>query len=165
MIDETSTSQPSQSERLLSAFAHVSILIPHIGFIVPSLIWIIQVNQKNKSQYLAFQSLQAMIFQVSIIIFGFIIYVATISSINVIHTLFPIFIASIIKFILIVYGIIGAVITFQGKNFRYWMIGNQTERFMPEINLKPSKIYIALIVFILMNVLVVFTYFLLAMMD
>jgi hypothetical protein len=29
-----------------------------------------------------------------------------------------------------VYGIVGAVMTFQGKSFRYIIIGNRVERFM-----------------------------------
>jgi hypothetical protein len=56
--------------------------------------------------------------------------------------------------ILIAYGIIGAILTFQGKPFSYWIIGKQVERFMPAINLKPSIIYITLIVLSVIYVLV-----------
>ena len=168
MINDTDISQPSQSERLLSAFSHVSILIPRIGFLVPIIIWIIQANQKNKPQYLTFQSLQALTYQVSIIIIGFIGYGFTWLSVFIANTylMFPMMIiGSIAKFILIAYGIIGAIMTFQGKSFSYWIIGNQVERFMPTIILKPAKIYIALIVFALMYVLIIAAYFLLAMIG
>ena len=168
MINDTDTSQPSQSERLLSAFSHVSILIPRIGFLVPIIIWIMQANQKNKSQYLTFQSLQALMYQVIIIIIGFIGSIFSMLSVFIANTylIFPMMIiGSITKFILIAYGIVGAIMTFQGKPFSYWIIGNQVERFMPTIILKPSKIYIALIVFALMYVLIIAAIFLLAMIG
>jgi len=157
MINDTDTSQPSQSERLLSAFSHVSILIPRIGFLVPIIIWIIQTKQKSRSHYLTFQSLQALIYQMIIMIIGFIDYWSIFfipTSVFVANIDRMVTIGLIVNFILITYGIIGAVLTFQGKSFSYWIIGKQVERFMPTVNLKPSIIYIPLIVFVLINFLV-----------
>lgn len=168
MIKNTDTSQSSQSERLLSAFSHASILIPRIGFLIPIIIWILQANQKNKSQFLTFQSFQALTYQVIIIIIGFIGGIFSTLSVFIANTylIFPMMIVgSITKFIFIAYGIFGAVITFQGKPFSYWIIGSQVERFIPTIILKPSKIYIALIVFVLLYVLIIAAYFLIAMIG
>ena len=157
MINDTDTSQLSQSKRLLSAFSHVSILIPRIGLLVPLIIWIIQAKQKSKSHYLTFQSLQALIYQIIIMIIGFIDYW---SIFFIFTTVFVAYIDRImtirliVNFILITYGIIGAILTFQGKPFSYWIIGRQVERFMPTVNLKPSIIYIPLIVFVLISFLV-----------
>ncbi|MBN8656605.1 MAG: DUF4870 domain-containing protein [Anaerolineae bacterium] len=156
MINNTDTSQLSQSERLLSAFSHVSILIPRIGLLVPLIIWIIQAKQKSKSHFLTFQSLQALIYQMLIMLIGFIDYWSIFfipTTVFVAYIDRIVTIGLIVNFILITYGIIGAILTFQGKSFRYWIIGKQVERFMPTVSLKPSIIYIPLIVFVLINFL------------
>lgn len=157
MINDTDTPEPSQSERLLSAFSHVSILIPRIGFLVPIIIWVIQANQNNKSRYLTFQSLQALTYQMIIMIIGFIAYWSILffpTSVFITYIDRIVTIGLVANIILIAYGIIGAILTFQGKPFSYWIIGKQVERFMPAINLKPSIIYITLIVLSVIYVLV-----------
>ena len=156
MINDTDTSQPSQSERLLSALSHVSILIPRIGLLVPVIIWIIQTKQKSKSHYLTFQSLQALIHQAIFMIIGIIDYWSIFfipTSVFVVNIDRMVTISLIINFVIIAYGIIGAILTFQGKPFSYWIIGKQVNRFMPTVNLRPSIIYIPLIVFALINFL------------
>jgi uncharacterized Tic20 family protein len=137
-----------QDERVLAALSHISVLLPLIGVMSPILIW---VTQKEKSRYVAFQSLQALVYQLCIIITYFIgmaCYACSFfsvffgSSSELSQYIGPsseylffipfIFIGIIFLggFIYIIYGIIGAIITFQGKPFRYFIIGKRVERFM-----------------------------------
>jgi len=141
-------STADQNERNLAALAHASVILPYLGAIVPTLIL---VTRKEKSMYLAFQTLQALLFQVSVMLtwlVGFVCYFITfvvniislpfiikesgeISSINWMMAVMPlIMIVLIILLVLayIVYGVVGAVMTYQGKPFRYIVIGRWAER-------------------------------------
>jgi uncharacterized Tic20 family protein len=55
----------NQDERIMAALAHGSILLPMTGVIAPIVIWI---TQREKSRYVAFQSLQALLFQLILIV-------------------------------------------------------------------------------------------------
>jgi uncharacterized protein len=137
-----------QDERVLAALSHISVLLPLIGVMSPILIW---VTQKEKSRYVAFQSLQALVYQLCMIItyiVGMACYACSFfsvffgSSYELSQYMGPsseylffipfIFIGIIFigGFIYVIYGIIGAIITFQGKPFRYFIIGKRVERFM-----------------------------------
>lgn len=142
---------PTQDERVMSALAHVSALIPMMGVIAPIVIW---ATQKDKSKYVAFQSLQALAYQLSMIVASFvgwgcymlsffgtflpIIFTSSENSESIppaffVTFFFPFFIIAIIMvggFGLIAYGIFGAVMAFQGKPFRYLVIGRRVEHFM-----------------------------------
>ena len=123
-----------------------------MGVIAPIVIW---VTQKEKSRYVAFQSLQALIYQLAMIIawflgmgcymcsaFGIFIPLAMIESTGnagetegvLIATMsFPFIVMSglfLFGFAFVVYGVIGAILVFQGKPFRYAVIGKRVERFM-----------------------------------
>ena len=138
---------PTQNERFLAALSHLSILIPRLGFIdlsfiVPFIIW---VTQKDKSQYLAFQSFQAFTYQVCRSAASLIGYICLVSSVFIFNTsaLLPIGNTYLITgFIFTAYGIVGAVMAFQGKTFRYWLIGHRVEQAMPSIMEHKSVIYI-----------------------
>jgi uncharacterized Tic20 family protein len=58
------TLTPTQDERVMAALSHASALLPMMVIIAPIIIW---VTQKEKSQYVAFQSLQAIAYQLSMI--------------------------------------------------------------------------------------------------
>ncbi len=142
---------PTQDERVMAALSHASALLPMMGVIAPIIIW---VTQKEKSRYVAFQSLQALAFQLSMIaawfvgmgcymlsFFGTFITIPFTTppdgqSANPLFGLafmipFLVFGAIFIGgFVFVVYGIIGAIMTFQGKPFRYIVIGKRVERFM-----------------------------------
>src|SRR5512147_3094320 len=60
---------PNQDERVMAALSHVSALLPMIGVIAPIVIW---ATQKEKSQYVAFQALQAIAYQLSMVAAWFI---------------------------------------------------------------------------------------------
>src|SRR5512139_2065695 len=55
---------PTQDERVMAALSHASALLPMMGVIAPIVIW---VTQKEKSKYVAFQSLQALAYQLCMI--------------------------------------------------------------------------------------------------
>ncbi len=144
---------PTQDERVMAALSHVSALIPLMGVIAPIVIW---VTQKDKSQYVAFQALQALAYQLSMIAAWFIgmgcymfsffgTFITTIpfaSSSGNAQSVDPLFgLAFLIPFLVfgaifvggfffVAYGMIGAVMAFQGKPFRYMLIGRQVERFI-----------------------------------
>jgi len=151
-MTDLDTLTPTPDERVMAALSHISALLPLMGVIAPIVIWI---TQKDKSRYVAFQSLQALVFQFVMIIgwflgmgcytcsfFGmFFPLMLSESSSNlganegllIIATMFPFFVMGaifLLGFAFIVYGVIGAIMAFQGKPFRYVIIGKRVERFM-----------------------------------
>lgn len=57
----------SQDERLFAALSHVTILLPFMGILGPVIIW---ATQKEKSEYVRFHALQAIFYQLSLILIG-----------------------------------------------------------------------------------------------
>jgi len=148
------SSTPNQDERVMAALAHITTIMPFFGIIAPIVIW---VTQKEKSRYVAFHGLQALVYQLSMIAVWFVgmgcymcsflsIFLTlpfasssgTTQSINpliFIGSLIPLLVFGAIfigNFAFIIYGIVGAIMTFRGKPFRYVFIGNRVERFMQE---------------------------------
>ena len=137
----------SQETRLLAALSHGSVFFSYIGVLVPILIYL---TQKNKSSYIRFQSLQALVWQFVSLAFNMLASACMVGAIFIPvflaassqnERLFDlsgggIFIAVIVSVFLmvfgnlafIVYGIIGAVQTYQGKDFRYAVIGKSIEK-------------------------------------
>lgn len=137
----------SQEERLLAALSHISIWFSFLGIVVPIVIW---ASQKEKSPYIAFQALQAVAFQgIAILLslaasacFAFPllgVFLIPLVDVNqrfgdiLFGVIFVIFMASISllplgQIIFNIYGIVGAITTFQGKEFRYFMIANRLEK-------------------------------------
>jgi uncharacterized Tic20 family protein len=153
-MNNFSSSAPSQDDRVMAALSHISILMPLMGIVVPIVIW---VTQKDKSQYVAFQALQAAGFQISLIAAYFIgmgCYMCSFFSmflsiplsaafssdqsfnpLSGIGFAFPLLVVGaifMVGFAFIVYGVVGAVMAFQGKPFQYIFIGNRVERFMQQ---------------------------------
>ncbi len=143
---------PSPDERVMAALAQVSILVPLLGVIAPIVIW---VTQKDKSRYVAFQSLQAVAFQLTMVFAWFVgmgcymcsffsMFLAipfgssggssqSVSPFFVVPFLAPFLVMGLMffgGFLFILYGIFAAVMTFQGKPFRYLIIGRWVERFL-----------------------------------
>src|SRR5512141_2065517 len=65
MNNATSTTMPTQNDRIMAALAHATAILPVTGVIAPIVIW---VTQKDKSEYVAFQALQAIAYQLLIIL-------------------------------------------------------------------------------------------------
>lgn len=152
----TETQTPTPDERLMSALAHISVLLPLMGVIAPIVIYI---TQKEKSKYIAFQSLQAMAYQFLIIIgwflswgcymcsffgiFGGMMLAAATEStlpgeavafITGISPLLVLGAIMLVGFAFIIYGVVGAVMVFQGKPFRYIILADRVERFMQPVS-------------------------------
>jgi uncharacterized protein len=143
---------PTQDERVMAVLAQISVLVPFLGVIAPIVIW---VTQKDKSRYVEFQSLQAIAFQLTMILAWFIgmgcymcsffsmfLAIPLASSLESFQSISPLFgVTMFIPFIVfglvfaggflfILYGIVAAVMAFQGRPFRYAIIGRRVERFL-----------------------------------
>ncbi|HPR35376.1 MAG TPA: DUF4870 domain-containing protein [Anaerolineaceae bacterium] len=126
--------QPALSkneENTLAMFAHLSILLNLVtGFLglVPALI--IYFAYKDRSRYVAYQSLQAIIFQL-VYFFGAavlagIVAIVSVPLVLVCIGLFGLIIALLLALVPIgalIYGIVGAVETYHGRDFQYWLVG------------------------------------------
>ena len=151
-MTDLDTLTPTQDERVMAALAQISVLVPFLGVVAPIVIW---VTQKDKSRYVAFQSLQAIAFQLTMILAWFvgmgcymcsffsvflvIPFASSMESSQSLSPLFgvPFFIPFLIfglmflgGFLFILYGIVAAVMTFQGRPFRYAIIGRRVEQFL-----------------------------------
>jgi uncharacterized Tic20 family protein len=146
-VQAAETPSVTQEIRLLAAISHASVLFTNIGFFVPIGIYL---TQKKKSSYLGLQALQASIWQLIMFIFTMLTSSCMVGSILIPILLTTasqnerllelsgggVFVAIIISVFLmtfgnlafIIYGIIGAVMTYQGKDFRYVFIGNRIEK-------------------------------------
>ena len=147
MTEQISTPAPSQNDKIMAALAHISAVLPLMGVIAPIVIW---ATQKDKSEYVAFQALQAVAYQFVMILAWFIgmgcymisfftTFLTIPFSEGTGETSLPItFIIPFIIFglifvggaIFVIYGIIGAINAFQGKNFRYIIIGNRLTNYL-----------------------------------
>lgn len=137
----------SQEQRLLAALCHASVLFAGAGFFVPLVIYI---TQRQKSAYLAIQALQALIYQLVGAVFNILFpfcmlgaffvpaVAAVLSGENTIEPIMGgavLFISLVFPMILAffvltfaLYGVVGAIQSYQGKDFRYILIGNRLSR-------------------------------------
>lgn len=144
---------PSQNDNIMAALAHISVLLPLMGVIAPIVIW---GTQKDKSEYVGFQALQAVAYQLLTILAWFIgmgCYMLSFFTMflgipfagansEVVPSAGPLFaLGFMIPFIIfgaifvggalfIIYGIIGAIQVFQGKDFRYIIIGDRLAAYL-----------------------------------
>jgi len=134
-----------QDERILAALAHGAILLPIYGIIIPVIIWI---TRKEKSRYVSFQSLQGLVFHLTLLflyMIGMLCYFASFlgmfggmflaeSSRNewmtVLPGMFPFAVLggfACVGVFFVIYGAVGAILSLVGKDFRYLLIGNFVE--------------------------------------
>jgi uncharacterized Tic20 family protein len=134
-----------QDERILAALAHGAILLPIYGIIIPIIIWI---TQKEKTRYVSFQSLQALVFHLTLLflyVIGMLCYFGSFigmfggmflaeSSRNewmtVLPGMFPFAVLggfACIGVFFVIYGAVGAILSLVGKDFHYVLIGNFIE--------------------------------------
>ena len=136
----------STENRLLAALAHGSVVTQGLGILVGVFVYI---TQREKSHYAAFQGLQAAVYQLVnlIIVIGMwvvwgIFYGLSILSLIKLEETNPdaappaiFWIAMISMFIPLIYmvlvglyGLWGALRTWQGKDFKYLIIGSWLEK-------------------------------------
>jgi uncharacterized Tic20 family protein len=123
-------------ERTWALIAHLSVLTNLItGFLGPVVALLIYLIYKDRSRYVAYQSLQAFIFQLiwwggAGVLIGFMWAVTgVLSALLVGILLIPIALLLTPVFLLmplgsLIYGIIGGVQTSQGQDFKYWLVGD-----------------------------------------
>jgi hypothetical protein len=119
-------------ERTWAMLAHLSILLNLItGFLGTAVALIIYLVYKNRSNYVAYQSMQAFVFQLiwwfgGGLLIGFVWAITGILSVVLVGlVLIPLAcLLSLLPIGALVYGIIGAVQTNSGQDFRYWLIGD-----------------------------------------
>jgi uncharacterized Tic20 family protein len=119
-------------ERLWAMLAHLSVLLNlvtgFLGVFAPLVIYFIY---KDRSRYVAFQAMQSFIFQLVFwggagILIGIMwAIVGVLSAIFVGLLCIPFaIIFSFLPLGTLVYGVIGAIQTYQGQDFRYWLVAN-----------------------------------------
>jgi len=137
----------------MAALAHVSAMLPFMGVIAPIVIW---ATQKDKSEYVAFQALQAVTYQLLMILAWFVgMGCYMLSFFTTFFTIplagsggeadpsaAPLFMLGVfIPFVVfgaifiggaifMIYGLFGAIQVFQGKDFRYIIIGNRLATYL-----------------------------------
>jgi uncharacterized Tic20 family protein len=124
---------PSE-ERTWAMVSHLSILVNLVtGFLGPVIPLVVYLAFKDRSRYVAFQSMQAFIFQlIAWVGAGLLAVIAwTISGVLAVILIgcliMPLaLLISIIPLAALVYGVIGAVQSDQGQNFKYWLVGDWT---------------------------------------
>lgn len=137
---------PSIENRLLAALAHGSIVAQAIGILVGVLVYI---TQREKSRFAAFQALQAAVYQLlnfTIIlglwlVWGIFYGLSMVPFIQMTNanpeaappSIFWIALISIVipllyMFLVTLYGLWGGLQTWQGKDFRYLLIGGWLEK-------------------------------------
>jgi hypothetical protein len=114
--------------------AHLSVLANLVtGFLGPAIALIIYLVFRERSRYVAYQSMQAFVFQLlwwvgGGVLAGIAWAISGILSVVVIGLcLMPLaLLISLIPLGALVYGVIGAIKTNQGQDFQYWLVGEWT---------------------------------------
>lgn len=148
-MEENISPQPiDQNDRIMAALAHITAILPVMGVIAPIIIW---ATQRDKSEFVGFQALQAVIYQLSIVILwllgmgcyicSFVALLIPISSIQYGSSVNEEWLGVFIPFLILVffllagiafviYGVVAAILVLQGKDFRYLLIGSWLEAYL-----------------------------------
>jgi len=145
------TVQPTQDERVAAALAHGSILLGLFtnglgGFIGAALVWL---TQKEKSRWVAFQALQAVVYQAVMLVVGGLgvgCYICAVfapliplmidpqaaetmpMAIYICPSVCPLPVLFLVSGAFVLYGLYGAWRTLGGADFRYVVIGRMIEQ-------------------------------------
>jgi len=119
-------------ERQWAMFAHLGVLVNLIsGFLGPVVPLAIYMIYKDRSKYVAYQSLQALIFQLIWWVGGWALVGAAWTLTSLLTAVFigvlciPFAcIFSLMPFVALGYGVYGAIQTNQGQDFKYWLVGD-----------------------------------------
>lgn len=128
-------------ERTWAMLAHLSVLANLItGFLGPVAALLIYLVYKDRSRYVAYQSWQAFLFQLVVWVGGGILTARAWAVTGVLSAflvgLLRIPFACIISLLplaALVYGVLGALQCNQGKDFRYWLVGDWARSTLPGV--------------------------------
>ncbi|WP_420642187.1 DUF4870 domain-containing protein [Candidatus Leptofilum sp.] len=144
-MDEKQT--PTQDDKIVGALGHAAALLPMWGIVVPAIIW---VTQREKSDYIRQQSIQALAWQVTQIILlfgGFALYMVSFflmfGSVFIMEEMaasgppagffLPFCVMGFIFLIMIVtiiVAIYAAVRNLQGHDFTYPLVGQRVRAYL-----------------------------------
>lgn len=121
-------------ERTWAMVSHLGILANlFTGFLGPLVPLIVYLIYKDRSRYVAYQSMQAFIFQLIWWIGASILAIVAwtisgiLAAILIGCLLMPLaLLVSLIPLAALAYGVYGAIETSQGRDFKYWLIGDWT---------------------------------------
>lgn len=123
-----------QEERTWAILAHASILLNlvtgFIGLIAAFVIWVLK---RQESRYIAFQSLQAWVYQVAMLVFSVIMWVMVIILSAVsggICSCLMVPAGIVVQIALIGYGAYAAYVCSEGRDFRYLLLGDWLEAYV-----------------------------------
>ncbi|MBN2548554.1 MAG: DUF4870 domain-containing protein [Anaerolineales bacterium] len=119
-------------ERTWAMLSHLSVLANLVtGFLGPVIALIIYLAYKDRSRFVAYHSLQSLVFQLIWWVGGGALagvawaISGVLSAILIGCLLMPVaLLISFIPLAALVYGVIGAVQVSQGQDFRYWLVGD-----------------------------------------
>jgi len=132
----------SKEEKLMALLSHLSIFIPNIGILAPIIIW---VTNKEKSNFVRFNALQAIFFQLIFFILmmlfifvGIILMLVTIPWFDLSSNAEPgilFFLSMVFMFMYFplwiifgIYAVVASAKSFKGRIFKYAIIGRIIER-------------------------------------
>ncbi|MGC9348240.1 MAG: DUF4870 domain-containing protein [Anaerolineae bacterium] len=123
-------------ERTWAMLAHLSVLLNLVtGFLGVAAALVIYLVYKDRSRYVAYQSMQAFLFQLIFWAGGGLLIgvmwavVGALSAVLIGLLLIPFAALLTLVFLLmpllaLVYGVVGAIQTSNGEDFRYWLVGD-----------------------------------------
>jgi uncharacterized Tic20 family protein len=126
------TQLSADEERQWAMIAHLGVLANLFsGFLGPAVPLIVYIIYKERSRYVAYQSLQALIFQLIWWVGGGIIagvawaITGVLSAVVIGVLCIPIAcIFSAMPLVALGYGVYGGIQTSQGQDFKYWLVGD-----------------------------------------
>jgi uncharacterized protein len=118
-------------EHTWAAIAHFSILLNiFTGFVGTLGALVIYLGLRDRSRYVGYQALQALVFQlIAWIVAGLIAITlwtlgGILSVVCIGILLFPLaLLFSLLPIAALVYGVIGGLQTYEGRDFQYWLVG------------------------------------------
>lgn len=123
--DSSPQMAPSNDEKLMAALAHASALLPQFGLIAPLIIWL--VNRGGRAPFAAYQAKQAFCFQLFAAVAAWVVGILGFFSGFLtlgLGWLVTAILIGLIPTAALIYGVIGAIQAFGGRDFRYWLVGD-----------------------------------------
>lgn len=138
--------KPSQDERILAALVHAAALLPFWGIILSGLIW---ATQREKSDYVRHQGVQALAWQAAAVAMMFVgmgcylasfflgfatmLFTGATDEPPFLFPLFPLFSMGLLFLLMAVFivgGLIGTIQSLQGRKFVYPIIGTRVQEYL-----------------------------------
>ncbi len=121
-----------EEERQWAMIAHLGVLLNLVsGFLGPVVPLVVYMMYKERSRYVAYQSLQALIFQLVWWVGGGIIagvawaITGALSAVLIGLLCIPVAcVFSAMPLVALGYGVYGGIQTSQGRDFKYWLVGD-----------------------------------------